>query len=128
MPSNATPSGPDPQKGALGVVERLIRTTQEQAQALRDAGIALDDIGANAGVNVRLQALQDVRSELLDLHLREQQEAALGIDPAALRAFLDSEAARELTGTWGFDTTTGGEFREQLIALAETKEADRGAA
>lgn len=49
--------------------------------------------------------------------VRDALDAAF---PLLLRDFLDSDDARDVTGSWGFTTTTGDEFRAQLLALLDT--------
>ena len=39
--------------------------------------------------------------------------------PLLLREFLDSDAARDVTGKWGHTTKTGDEFRADLYAVLE---------
>jgi hypothetical protein len=38
--------------------------------------------------------------------------------PVMLREFLYSEAARDVTGHWGFTNLTGDDFREDLLKVA----------
>lgn len=68
--------------------------------------------------NAALCAVNGVPDGFINGFLREDAEAALeAAFPIMLRDFLYSDGARDVTGKWGFTTTAGDAFREELLAV-----------
>lgn len=74
--------GAAPTSVALDAIGDLITKTAEQANALalHEAVHDFDDIGAAAGVGIRLRALQDAKVAVITAGLREHEERKAASD------------------------------------------------
>jgi hypothetical protein len=119
--------GAAPTSVALDAIGDLITKTAEQANALalHEAIHDFDDIGAVAGVNIRLRALQDAKAAVITAGLREHEERKAASDedrcPTCGRTGPDDFDPVGDYGGGPYEARCGDEWHDDKVAVDEDR-------